>query len=458
MKREVVEELRRIVGEEWVITDKERISSYLVDETAEAVRPKPSENVILVKPKNANEISEIMKLANREKIPVFPRGGGTGLVGGCIPTEKGIIISLERLDKIEIDKENLMAVAEAGVTLGRLIQEAEKNGLFFPAHPGDEGAQIGGLIACNAGGARAVKTGVMRNYVKGIEVVLPTGEILNLGGKLIKNNTGYNLLQLFIGSEGTLGIITKAIIRLYPRYGATLTLVAPFNNRLDAINTVPKILQSGVIPLALEYVERDLVERSAEYLGLTWPCSEGTAFLIITIAEANEETAYAQSEKIYDICIENGSLEPLVAERRDEQENILKIRSEIYTVLKPDTIDILDVTVPPANIGKLLNKIEEIGKKYRIYIPAYGHAGDGNIHPHVMKIEGWTMDKYEQVIKEIYKAAIELGGVITGEHGIGALRRKYLGLCLSEKEIEIMREIKRLLDPNNILNPGKVLP
>jgi len=458
VEERVVRELKEVVGEDWVITELELLKGYLIDETAEPVRPKPSTDVVLVKPANTKEVSKVLKIANHYKVPVYPRGGGTGLVGACIPTLSGIVLSLERMDKIEIDRDNLMAIAEAGVTLGKLIEESERAGLFFPAHPGDEGAHVGGLVACNAGGARAVKTGVMRHYVKGLEVVLPTGEVLNLGGKLIKDNTGYDLMQLFIGSEGTLGVITKVILRLYPKWGATLTLIVPFNDRHSAIRASPRILQSGVIPLALEYVERDLVEMSAKHLGLTWPCKEGEAYLIIILAEPTEETVYTECETIAQVCSELGALEPLVAETRREQDEILKIRSNIYIALKPETVDILDVSVPPATVGILLDKIDEIAERYKTRISVYGHVGDGNLHPHIMKTEGWSDENYEKVKEEIYKVTIELGGTITGEHGIGAIRKKYLKMCFSDRELEIMRAIKRVFDPNNILNPDKVLP
>ncbi|RLE77504.1 MAG: hypothetical protein DRJ44_01830 [Thermoprotei archaeon] len=458
MDEKVVKKLVDIVGEEWVTADIEKMRSYLIDETADPVKPLPVTDVILVKPKTTREVAAILKLANREKIPVFPRGGGTGLVGGCIPTKRGIILSLERMDDIEIDRENLMAIVGAGVTLGKLIEEADKADLLFPPHPGDEGAQIGGLIACNAGGARAVKTGVMRNYVKGIEVVLPTGEVLNLGGKLIKNNTGYSLMHLIIGSEGTLGVITKAVLKLYPKYKFSMTMIVPFEERHNALRAVPGIFQSGVIPLALEYVERDLVEKSARRLGLVWPCEEGSVYLLIILADIEEETVYRQCERIAEVCSEYGALEPLIAESRREQDDILKIRSEIYMALKPETVDILDVAVPPASMGELIDRIDKISEKYGVYIPVYGHAGDGNLHPHIMKVEGWTAEQYAKVKKEIYEAAIELGGVITGEHGVGVIRREYLHLCLSDKEIDLMKAIKRIFDPNNILNPGKVLP
>ena len=456
--REVVSELKRAVGEERVIEDWEKISGYLTDETAEPVKPKPCPEVVLIKPSCTEEVAEVLKIANRYRVPVFPRGGGTGLVGGCIPTERGIVLSLERMNRIEVDRDNLMAVAEAGATLRDLIESAERAGLFFPPHPGDEGAQIGGLIACNAGGARAVRTGVMRNYVKGLEVVLPTGEVLTLGGKLVKNNAGYDLMQLIIGSEGTLAVITKAVIRLYPGFAATATLVVPFNSRHDAVRAAPRIMQSGIVPLAIEYVERELVEKSASMLGLEWPCREGTAYLIVILAEQSEDALYDQCEKLMEVCEKEGGLEPLIADRREDQERILKIRSEIYTALKPETIDILDVAVPPSAVGILMDRIDEIAKRYGTWVPVYGHVGDGNLHPHIMRVEGWSPELYEDLREEIYRAAIELGGTITGEHGVGAIRRKYLGLCLSKKEIELMRQIKRLFDPNNILNPGKVLP
>jgi len=349
---------------------------------------------------------------------------------------------------IEIDKDNLVAVAEAGVTLGELLRAVEEAGLSFPPHPGDEGAQIGGLVACNAGGARAVKHGVMRNFVKGIEIVLPTGEILSLGGKLLKDNMGYNLMHLIIGSEGTLGIITKAIIRLCPKAEYTLTLVLPFNSRHEALSVVPVILTKGISPLALEYVERELMEKSATHLGEKWDI-KGKVFLIVILSGTQNEV-YGEAEKIDQICSENGGLEAYVAERQDEQEIILKIRSNIYTALKEESGDIFDTTVPPSKIGRLADEIDKIAEKHSAYIPIYGHAADGNLHAHVMKKD---MDKYERIKSEIYEATVNLGGVITGEHGIGKIRVKELYKFMPHKSIELMKGIKRLFDPNNILNP-----
>lgn len=455
--RELTENLERIVGSKNIATERDKIESYLVDETPITIRPKPAANLILVKPASTEEVSEILKIANENKTPVYPRGGGSGLVGGAVPTRSGIILSLERMDKIEIDRNNLMATAEAGVTLEKLINSAEEAGLFFPLHPGDESAHVGGLIATNAGGARAIKFGVMRNYVRGLEVVLPTGEVLKLGGKLQKNNMGYDLMHLIIGSEGTLAVITKAILRLYPRFESTATLVIPFNNRHDALGSVPKILQNGRMPLAIEYVERELMERTASQLGEVWPVKEGKCYLLIIVAEPSRDQILQESLKIAEICRENGALEPLFAEPRDQQERLLRIRSNIYLALKQDTADILDTTVPPANIGEFIDKVDRIAERYKSYLPAYGHAGDGNLHVHIMD-EGKDIKHIEKLRSKIYEAAIKLGGVITGEHGIGRTRTSSLTNYMDRKQLELMKKIKRVFDPNNILNPGAVTP
>jgi len=451
---EIIKEIEKIVGNEWIIKEKEKMLNYIFDETPLPIRPKPSNNIVLVKPKSTEEISQILKLANKEKIPVYPRGGGTGLVGGCVPTKDGIILSFERMDNIEIDKDNLMAIAEAGATLGKLLSISESFGLFFPPHPGDEGAQIGGLIACNAAGARTVKYGPMRNFVKGIEVVLPNGEILKIGGKLLKNNFGYDLMDLIIGSEGTLAIVTKAIIRLYPPPKAILTLIVPYENRHDSINSVPKILQEGIIPLAIEYVEKDVIEISAKHINKKWPIEEGIAYLIIIVDGLSEEEVYGECERIVEICKSFNSLEPIVATSKEEQKNILDIRSNIYTALKPNTADILDVTVPPSSIGKLMDIVDNIEKKYSTYLPTFGHAADGNLHVHIMMDK---INEMENIRNEIYIATIKLGGTITGEHGIGEARIKYINNFMDKKQYEIMLKIKKIFDPNNILNPGKKL-
>lgn len=447
----MIEELGKIVGENYVITRKEQMLNYLTDETPPAVRPKPADDLTLVKPANTQEVSDIMRIANNYHTPVYPRGGGTGLVGGAVPTSNGIILSMERLDKIEVDKDNMMAIAEAGVTLESLATAANAAGFSFPPHPGDENAQVGGLVATNAGGSRAVRHGVMRNQVRAIEVVLPTGGIMNLGGRVHKNNVGYDLMQLLIGSEGTLGVITKATLRLYPKSEATLTLIVPFDKRRDAFSVVSKILQNASTPLAVEFVEKDLVERTAKYLGTNWPVTAGTFYLIIIMAEADNDRVLSESLKVAEICSKATHYETFVAEPKRDQDNILRIRSNIYTVLKNETLDILDITVPPAALEKVVESIEQIASARDTYLPVYGHAADGNLHIHIMKNQEAIADA---VRDEIYEIATRTGGVITGEHGIGKTRASKLPKFVSSDELELMRKIKAAFDPNKILNPG----
>jgi glycolate oxidase len=300
----------------------------------------------------------------------------------------------------------------------------------------------------------------MRKYVTGIEVVLPTGEILSLGGKLLKNVAGYDLMHLLIGSEGTLGVITRVTLRLYPKFKETASLIIPFEDRHDAISTVPRILQEGVIPLAVEYVERELMEASAERLGKKWPVKKGKAILYIIITGRSVDEVYLEADKIDTIARECNALDTLVVQSRREQDDILSIRSNIYLSLKSYTMDVLDVGVPPASIAKLLDALDEVAEKYDMYLPVYGHAADGNVHAQILMEEagGIKEEDLEKMKEEIYELTIGLGGTITAEHGVGRIRIKDFGRYLDEKAMEIMREIKRVFDPNNILNPGKVLP
>ena len=448
----VAELLKEVLGDEWVVSDRDSIEGYIYDETPEPVRPKAAENLVLVKPASTEEVSQVLKIANEYKVLVFPVGGRTGLVGGCIPTKPGIVLSLERMNKIEVDRENLMAVAEAGATLRDLMRAAEGAGLFFPPRPGDEGAQIGGLIATNAGGVRAVKYGVMRNYVKGLEVALPTGEVLRLGGKLLKNNAGYDLMQLFIGSEGTLGVITKAVIRLFPRSRYMVTLIAPFSSRADALSAVPEVLRSEAMPLAIEYVQLREVKRAAEHISDKWPVEEGQAQLIIILDGMRHEEVLRACDEVARICEAHGAVKVLVVDSPREQDRILRIRGNIYVAIKRDLLDILDVAVPPAKLRDLMDTVDEIALRYGVDLPVYGHAGDGNLHVHIMRDVG-SLEVAEMIRQDVYVAAVRLGGTITGEHGVGKLRARSLGLVLSEKHLEIMRKIKKILDPNGILNP-----
>jgi len=465
IERSTIEKLRDIVGEENLICEPEKMVDYSHDEFAlESIRKLPE---VVAKPKNREEISQILKLANNEKFPVTPRGGATGLVGSCVPIYGGLVLSLENMKAVlEVDTENLMAVVEAGAPLMEFYKKVEDAGFFFPPHPGEESANIGGVIATNAGGSRAVKYGVIRNFVKGLEVVLPRGEIVEIGGKIMKDTTGYSLLNLMIGSEGTLGIITKAIISLLPPPKAMFTLVAPFNSVREAIKTVPMIIKSKTVPMAIEFVEKEPILVTEQYLQKRWPCREGEAFLMIIIDGYSEEEVMRLAESIAELCSANNALDVFVADTKERQDNILNIRSQIYEALKPYTIEILDITVPRAEIAGHVERVHEIADKYDVWLPTYGHAGDGNVHTHLMKVkfeggkieeakEGWE-EKYRQVRKELHVDGINRGGTISGEHGIGIVKKEYLSMALGKAHIEIMREIKKIFDPQNILNPGKI--
>jgi len=463
---EVIRKLREIVGEDNLILGRERMLDYSHDEfSLDWLRHLPE---AVVKPKNTREISEILKLANKENFPVTPRGGGTGLVGGCVPIFGGIVLSLERMNRIlEIDKENMMAVVEPGVTLMDFYQEVETSGLFFPPHPGDESAYIGGLIATNAGGARAVKYGVMRDFVKGLEVVLPDGRILQLRGKLIKNCSGYSILHLMIGSEGTLGIISKAVILLMPPPQNLRTLLIPYESLHNAIKTVPQIISSGIRPIAVEFIQNDVIPFSEKLLGKEWPCKKGEASLMIIIDGPTEDEVDRISELIADLCSANDAIDVLVADDKGKQADLLAIRSNFYEGLKPNLIEILDLTVPPSQIVNHIDRVCQISEEYGVWLPVYGHAADGNIHTHIMKLKKekdrfrrleekeWRR-KYPVIRKLLHEDCIERGGVISGEHGIGVVKKEYMSMIFDDAYLELLKRIKRTFDPNNILNPGKV--
>lgn len=465
--QKILEQLISICSKENVIVEKEKLVDYTHDEYPYYETVYYPE--VVVKPSTTKQVAEILKLANNNLIPVTPRGAATGLAGGCVPIYGGIVLSLENLNKIlEIDKQNFVVVVEAGVPLMKFFKEIEQEGLFFPPHPGDESAMVGGVVATNAGGARAVKYGLIRNFVRGIEVVLADGTIIQCGGKLVKNSAGYSLLNLFIGSEGTLGVITKVIFAVITPPKSMITLVVPFENIELAIRSVPEILRSGVLPMAIEFLELEPIILTEKLLNKTWPTKQGSAHLMLIIDAQDEDTALSFAEKIAEVCEKNNAIEVFIADTTEKQHNILEIRSHLYESLKNTTVDILDVAVPPAKIAEFVNKIHEIEKKYGVWLPTYGHAGDGNVHTHYMKgkfVDGeivkldeteWK-NKMDTVINEIIKTGIELGGTITGEHGVGMIKRKYMKMMYNEQYISILRNIKRIFDPNNILNPGKII-
>lgn len=459
MKKETIDYLMNTVGSDFVITNNGQKLSYMYDEIEHNVRPEVNISSIVVKPLNSNEVAEIVKYANENKIPVVVYGGGTGLCGGVSPIKESIVISMERMNKIiEIDEKNMMAVVEAGVTLAQLIEELEKHdGICFPVHPGDEGAQMGGMVATNAGGARAVKHGIMRNHIKGIEVILASGEILKLGGKLLKDNSGYNLLQLIMGSEGTLAIITKITLRLYPEDKYTASVVMAFENISDASNAVLEIIKKGVSPLAVEYQDRYLNVKSAELLGLHWPLDKGKADILIILSEKSEETLYNSCEIINDVCKKYNASKAVFAGTKKEQGEMLTIRSGSYEVIKDNIAYSFDMAVPAGYMPDFLNDLWELVTSYNTISYITAHLADGNVHNDIYMVDGKNPEYLEELKIKMYQLCFKYEGTLTGEHGIGKLRIKDLMLQKSKVEIELMKNIKKAFDPNNILNPGTVL-
>ena len=458
----ILARLREIVGEDNVSVSAEDKEKYSHDEVAE-LRHEPE---VVVKASSAEQISRIIRLANEVNIPVTPRGAGQGLSGGSVPVFGGVVLTLEKMNRIlEIDQDNLMATVEPGVITGELHRAVEALGLFYPPDPASlDSCSIGGNIAENAGGPRAIKYGITREYVCGLEAVLPSGELVTMGGKIVKDVTGYDLMQLLIGSEGTLAIVTKIILRLIPLPPVRVDLLVPFDDFLAASRSVSDVIKSRIVPTALEFMSKDSVLAVEALTGKEVPFHEAEAHLLVTVDGNDEAAVTAEYEKIGELCMENGALDVLVADNprlRDKLWEARRLIIEALQNLSPEKImDTQDLVVPRAKIPDLLSRIKEIGRKHAINIICFGHAGDGNVHVNVVKDmpeETWKAKK-EPLAEEMYRIALSLGGSITGEHGIGLTRKQFLPLAVDERQIELMRQIKAAFDPHNILNPGKVLP
>jgi glycolate oxidase len=454
---DVIERLRAIVGEENVLVGDDINQEYACDE---ALTVKPRLPELVVKPGSAEEVANILRLANEKRISVTPRGGGTGLCGGCVAVTGGILLSLEQMNRIlEIDEENYVAVVEAGVVLEDLYKAVEARGLYYPIYPGEVSSTVGGNVATNAGGMRAVKYGVTRHFVLGLEAVLPTGENIETGGKYVKVSTGYDLTQLLVGSEGTLAVVTKVILKLLPRPKATTTLFVPFKDLNDGIIAVPIILKSGVIPVTIEFLEKLGLNAMEDYTGRKVPISErvraeAEAFLIIVLEGKSSEEALRDAEFITDICMKHGAIDVFVPPTERAGRELLDLREKAYYAAKDaGATDIVDIVVPRGEIPKFVKKIHEISAKYATIIAGAGHAGDGNVHLAILEQDA---DKLSMILKEIYRVGKTLGGTISAEHGIGSERRKYLLEMEDKVKIKLMRRIKKAFDPNNILNPEKI--
>ncbi|MEK7803911.1 MAG: FAD-linked oxidase C-terminal domain-containing protein [Deltaproteobacteria bacterium] len=457
LSQNIAKELNNIAGKENITTSREDLICYSYDATNQKFLPDA-----VVFPKSAEEISLILKLANKEAFPVIPRGAGSGFSGGSLPVEGGVVVSLERMNKIlKIDTDNLVAIVEPGVVTGDFQEEAEKLGLFYPPDPSSlKFCTIGGNIAECAGGPKAVKYGVTKDYVLGLEVVLPTGEIVNTGVQTAKGVVGYDLTKLMVGSEGTLGIVTKAVLKLLPLPESTKTMFAVFSDMRDAANTVSKIISSKIIPSTLEFMDKESIGCVAGYLPPDLSGSIDAALLIEV--DGDKDLIEKEALLIRGICMESSATDVRIARNRQEAKTLWQARRAISPALarlKPNKIN-EDIVVPRSKIPDAIIGVREIAKKYNLTNANFGHAGDGNIHVNIMidKSLKDELNRAEEAVKEIFELVISLGGTISGEHGIGTTKMPYIKMELSQSAIDVMKKIKQVLDPKGILNPGKIFP
>jgi glycolate oxidase len=461
----IISEFEAIVGEQNVIIDAEKRYNYSHDETEDySFLPD-----VVLKPGSSEEISRIMKLCNQHVIPVTPRGGGTGLSGGALPINKGVVISMERFNKIlNIDELNLQATVEPGVITEVFQNAVKEKGLFYPPDPASRGTCfIGGNVSENSGGPKAVKYGVTRDYVLNLEVVLPTGEIIWTGANVLKNSTGYNLTQLMCGSEGTLGIITKIVFKLRGLPQKSVVMLLPFITNEEACKAIAEIFRAGVQPSGMEFFEREAAMKTIDYCEkiyaakVTTPFPENMdAYLLCELDGNDDEVLMRDAERVMTVVEQFQVGEILFADTAAQKDELWKIRKNIspavnaYSLTKSE-----DVVVPRANLPKLIVGIKEIGKQYGFNSVCYGHLGDGNLHVNVMKEQISEADwntKIVDGIGEIFKLSVSLGGTLSGEHGIGIAKKPYMYIAMREANLMVMRGIKKAFDPNGILNPGKI--
>jgi glycolate oxidase len=456
----IVEQFKNIVGEAFLLTDTESIEKYGKDET-ENLFYAPE---VITKPRTAQEISALIKICNEHVIPVTPRGGGTGLTGGALPHFGGLVISMERFNEIlEIDERNLQVTTEPGVITEVLQNAVKEKGLFYPPDPASKGSCfIGGNISENSGGPKAVKYGVVKDYVLNLEVVLPTGEIIWTGSNVLKNATGYNITQLIVGSEGTLGIVTKIVLRLIPHPKFDLLLLAPFNSLEKASEAVSAIFRAGITPSAMELMEIDAITLATKMLDSTAIplTSDLAAHLIIEVDGNNLDVLMNEMEAISEVLSNYEVGELYFADDAQQKNELWKIRRKANeaAVSAGYTIE-EDTVVPRAELPKLIKGVKALGEANGFKVVCYGHAGDGNLHiriNHPTIKKSFESEEMKSILKELFKLVHSLGGTISGEHGIGLIQKAYMPVIFDTISMELMRGIKKTFDPNGILNPGKI--
>jgi len=456
-----LEELRAIVGREFVLTDEDALHNHSHDYT-EDLRFLPQ---VVVRPDTAEQVAAILRFCNRTGIPATPRGAGTGLSGGALPVLGGVVIAMDRFNRIlSIDVRNLQATVEPGV-INQVFQDAVmEKGLFYPPDPASRGSCfLGGNLAECAGGPKAVKYGVTKDYVLNCQVVLPSGEIIWTGANVLKNSTGYNLTQLLIGSEGTLGIITRIVFRLVPLPKENLLMLVPFRSAEKACEAVSAIFRTGITPSALEFMERDCIEYVMRFVDVKVPLKDDiNAHLLIEVDGNDRDVLFKECERISEVLYEFECDEILFADTTQQKADLWKARRSAGEAVKSHSIyKEEDTVVPRAELPRLLKGVKAIGTKYGFRSVCYGHAGDGNLHVNIIKEEmsdeAWQRE-VPKGIREIFELCVSLGGTISGEHGIGYVQKQYMDIPFDPVQLELMKGIKRLFDPNGILNPGKIFP
>jgi glycolate oxidase len=452
---------KSIVGEQYTLTDNEQLQRCASDQT-EDLEYMPE---VVLQPATAGEVSSIMRYCNQQMIPVTPRGAGTGLSGGALPVHGGVSLDMKRFNKIlNIDKRNFQVTTEPGVITQELQETLKAEGLFYPPDPASKGSCfIGGNVSENSGGPRAVKYGVVKDYVLNLEIVLPNGDIMWTGANVLKNATGYNLTQLVVGSEGTLGIITKIVLRLIPEVKHDLLMLVPFRSAVEACAAVNAIFIDGFTPSALEFMERDALEWSMRYVqasGISLP-DDIAAHLLIEVDGNNMDELYRDAEAISAIVQRYDVGDVLFADSHEQKQMLWTLRRKVGEAVKSNSVyKEEDTVVPRAELPQLLAAIKQIGKEYGFHSVCYGHAGDGNLHVNIVKgnmsDEDWKV-KLPKGIRQLFTEVVRMGGTISGEHGIGLVQKEYMDVAFTSVQLDLMKRIKQVFDPNGILNPGKIL-
>ncbi|WP_404357769.1 FAD-binding protein [Cytobacillus firmus] len=455
---QIVERLKSIMGtEKRILLESADLVSYSYDGSFGAYIPE-----IILQPVSTEETAGIVKLANELKIPVYPRGRGTSLSGGPLPVHGGMVLDFSRwTQKLIIDPEDTVAIVSPGVITADIDREAQRHGLMYPPDPSSSHVStIGGNLAENAGGPRGLKYGVTKDYVLGLEIVTPEGDIIRTGGRTVKNVTGYDLTKLIVGSEGTLGIITEAILQLIPRPQATQTMMVIFDDIIDAGKAISAVLTSGILPSKMEIMDQASIQAVEEFQPIGLP-TDVDAIILIEL-DGHPIAIRDESEQVKQVCLEVGAREAIIARDDESAGNLWKARKLVSPAIvrkKPTKIS-EDATIPRSKIPEMFRRLQEIKAKYEIDLVVFGHAGDGNLHPNIItdKQDKEEMKRVEKAVEEIFTAAIELGGTLSGEHGIGTMKAPFMEMELGEMGLDMMKRMKKAWDPNNIMNPGKIFP